>query len=296
MWQIFSGRKSFADPVVGNYRLNRLGLHLGRIWLADRMLAGRRRLLGLNLSSAHLQTLKKDGIVVIHNFLPDDIYQQLKQQSLALMEQVDNEYPVLNHGDRGFGPKRQFKGGFDRFDGGSLNRFYDMPEQGIFAHWLNEPRLRSLVSLGAGNRFDNRFRLYRLRHGDEGDNPDNQRLAHKDTFHSSIKMWFSLSDVTLDDGPFCYAAGTHRMTRQRRQWEYQRSLHAARNNLGGAFRISEEDIRELFGAELKPYPVPENTLVLADVRGFHCRGNAVAGRERLSIYGSYRPTPFKPLP
>ena len=300
MWQIFSGRKSFADPVLGNYWLNRLGLHPARIWLADRFLSGRRRLLGLQLSSEQLQTLKDTGIVVIPDFLPAEVFRQLKQQSQALMDSLDQRHPMVEFGERGFGQRHTFKGGFDRFDGGTLNRFYDLPADGAFADWLNNPRLRSLVQLGAGSRFGKsfgeRFKLYRLRHGDEQANPDNQRLAHRDTFHSCIKMWFSLSDVTQEDGPFYYAPGTHKVTRQRRQWEYQRSLYAARHNLGGAFRIDDDEIPERFGVELQPYPVAENTLVLADVRGFHRRGHATSGRERLSIYGSFRPTPFKPLP
>ena len=38
-----------------------------------------------------------------------------------------------------------------------------------------------------------------------------------------------------------------------------------------------------------------NTLVLADVFGFHRRGSALPGRQRLSIYGWNRPYPFLPI-
>ena len=40
---------------------------------------------------------------------------------------------------------------------------------------------------------------------------------------------------------------------------------------------------------------PANTLVLADVFGFHRRGRALQGRERLALYGWNRPYPFLPL-
>ena len=48
-----------------------------------------------------------------------------------------------------------------------------------------------------------------------------------------------------------------------------------------------------------PQPVslscPANTLVLADVFGFHRRGAALPGRQRLALYGWNRPYPFLPV-
>ena len=40
---------------------------------------------------------------------------------------------------------------------------------------------------------------------------------------------------------------------------------------------------------------PANTLVLADVFGFHRRGAAVPGRQRLALYGWNRQYPFLPI-
>lgn len=42
------------------------------------------------------------------------------------------------------------------------------------------------------------------------------------------------------------------------------------------------------------YPVKANTLVIADIRGFHCRGQALENQARISIYANIRPAPFLP--
>ena len=42
-------------------------------------------------------------------------------------------------------------------------------------------------------------------------------------------------------------------------------------------------------------PVPPNTLVLANVRGFHCRGDALEPGTRLTIWMQARDNPFNPL-
>ena len=45
-----------------------------------------------------------------------------------------------------------------------------------------------------------------------------------------------------------------------------------------------------------PVLVKANTLVLADTQGFHCRGEALDGRERSAIYVFMRTNPFNPVP
>ena len=64
-----------------------------------------------------------------------------------------------------------------------------------------------------------------------------QRALHRDTFHSAIKLWLFLEDVTDADGPFEYVPGSHRMTRARYHWEHRKARVAADKRLGGSFRI-----------------------------------------------------------
>ena len=48
---------------------------------------------------------------------------------------------------------------------------------------------------------------------------DPQKVLHSDTFHSSMKAWYFIDDVTEDRGPFTYVPGSHRLTWKRLKWE-----------------------------------------------------------------------------
>jgi hypothetical protein len=59
----FSGYKSFRDnAALGNVRLNKLGLHLSRVWLADRMARLRRLLLGRYVPASIRKAYEKTAL------------------------------------------------------------------------------------------------------------------------------------------------------------------------------------------------------------------------------------------
>lgn len=291
---IFSKDKSFALPTIGNPFLNKLGLHIFRIKLADIILTLRRLQVNGFSPSKEYDQFKKDGIIVLENFLPNDEFMSLVDEIKASMKAIDHTTPIQNYGDEGFGGKHNFEWGFDRYDGDTLNRFYNIKKNNLHTQaFLNNRRLKKITSLLSGTYHDhNKYYLYKLFHGKEDNNADSQKLIHRDTFHSAIKLWYFLDDVTEDHGPFHYAAGTHKMSKTRLAWEKKRSIQASNDNKGGAFRISEEELNLQDGAQLKSYPVRKNTLVIADIRGFHCRGLALENQERLSIYANIRPSPY----
>ena len=291
---LFSKDKSFALPIIGNPFLNRIGLHVLRIHLADFVLALRRLQVAGFSRPKEFSQFKKDGILVLENFLPDDEFINLVNEIKTSMSAADNNTPIQNYGDEGFGGKHNFEWGFDRYDGDTLNRFYDIQSHHLHTQdFLNNKRLKKITSLLSGTYHDHKkYFLYKLFHGAEDKNADSQKSIHRDTFHSAIKLWYFLEDVTDDHGPFHYAPGTHKMNKTRLAWEKKRSIQASKDNKGGAFRISPEELSKQDGAELKSYPVKANTLVIADIRGFHCRGFAKENQERLSIYANIRPSPY----
>lgn len=294
MWQVLSSRKSFADPVIGSVTANRLGLHVVRVLLSQLCLSARRFVLFGFCNHPDIKIFRRDGLIVIENFLPPEEYQALKTRALSMMADADDKTPIKNYRESGFGKIHSYDWGFDRCDGGTLNRFYDIaPGIPELSEFLNNKRLRRLVRFAAGALFkSSRFQLYRLVQGNEKRASDSQRRIHRDTFHSAVKVWFSLSDVTSAHGPFHYAPGSQQLNYKRLLWEYRRSIDAAEDNLGGAFRTTEADVKEQYGKVPVPYELPENTLVIADVRGWHKRGLGEPGAERLAIYASYRPHPF----
>lgn len=296
IFSVFSKDKSFALPVIGSVRLNQLGLHLFRIRLADVFLTLRRFQVTGPFRPQEYKQFKQDGILALENFLPDDEYQKLLNEVQHTITTADQHTPIQSYGEEGFGDKHKHAWGFDRYDGGTLNRFYNITaEQPSTQAFIHNKRLKKITKALAGSYHDcSKYFLYKLFHGKEEQNADIQKAIHRDTFHSAIKLWYFLEDVEPKHGPFHYAPGTHKMTRERLQWEKQRSIKASSENKGGAFRIEKDELDALSEEPLKAYPVKANTLVIADIRGFHCRGQALENQARLSIYANIRPSPYLP--
>ena len=84
--------------------------------------------------------------------------------------------------------------------------------------------------------------------------PDPQLELHADTFHPSLKAWLFLTDVTDDQGPLTYVAGSHRLTPQRLAWEQARSIDIEPATLCPA-RLAPDHARRTSALGL-PQPTP----------------------------------------
>ncbi|MBX3250100.1 MAG: phytanoyl-CoA dioxygenase family protein [Myxococcales bacterium] len=297
---VVTARKDFTGRVLGDARLNQLGLHPARIAASEVCVATRRLPLRLRYGALPA-AFRRDGVLVVERFLPDDVFARVQHEVRARVAEVAVAQPRPRRVGRGFGQKQPFDGGFDRFDGGTLNRFVAIDARTPHAsRAVRAPRLSALGAMTAGALpRPQRFWIYETVHGDEDAAPDIQKELHRDTFHSTIKLWLFLEDVRPEDGPFEYVMGSHRPTVARLRWEHAQACartsptHPRR---GGAFRIDEHELSRLGLGTPKPLPVPANTLVLADTRGFHRRGHAPAGASRLALYANLRTPPFSPIP
>jgi hypothetical protein len=312
MLSLLTRKKRFGDPWIGHPQLNRgVALHRRRMQLAEGLCRWRRLLVapqgsspqGSVLPAATLAALVRDGCVQIPDFLPAASFAALREEVEQAVATTSLMRPQGGNHKPGYQRKRPFPGGFDRFDGGTLNRFLAiqpaaMPQAaGVAA----DPRLSvcSRTVIGLPHRPAN-LEIYLTVHGEEARTPDLQKVLHRDTFFRSLKFWLFLRPVSPEDGPFVYVPGSHRLDHPRLQWEQAtaNAAIAARTmpNLGGSFRIHESELAALGLPRPVSFSCPENTLVVADVLGFHRRGDALPGRERLALYGWLRPYPFSPLP
>jgi Phytanoyl-CoA dioxygenase (PhyH) len=296
---ILTTDKNFDNPWIGNPAANRLGLHVGRILLADgfdRLRWAMHR--PLEQDRQHLETLRRDGVVAISNFLPSTEFSRLQAEVRGVVADSLNRFPPRDNAEPGFGAKEPFGGiGFDRFDGATLNRFITLDA-------VRTPETVAMVRSGRFTRFYraaqgrsfplNAVSLYYMRHGPETVH-DIQKDFHRDTFHFTIKLWYFIEPAPPEAGPFIYVKGSNRSTKERLNWEYHRSLEAARGHAevqGGSFRINEDELRAVGYPPPTVMAVPANTLVIADTHGFHRRGDAAPGTERVSIYGGMRRSPY----
>jgi len=112
------------------------------------------------------------------------------------------------------------------------------------------------------------------------------------------KFWLFLHDVDVEDGPFIFAPGSHKLTPQRLAWEYEQSLTARAEKRAhhsyGSFRINADQM-EALGYQLpRQVAVPANTLVVADTYGFHSRSPSSKPTIRTELHGHLRRNPFAP--
>ena len=277
---VATGAKSFADnPILGSERLNRRGLHAARLKLAHRLAWSRRRRLAAAVPEEWRERFDRDGYVELRDFLPTDVFGRLQQALLT------NQFETRQH-QQGNTITRRVAVGPELLRG--------VPE---LRATLEKPRLRALLAYVASTRAEPLFYVQTIVTGHAAGPPDPQLELHADTFHPSLKAWLFLTDVTDDQGPLTYVAGSHRLTPQRLAWEQARSIdieHSDPLSQRGSLRIMPEELPALGLPQPTRFAVPANTLVVIDTCGFHARGSSDRPTMRAEIWAFARRTPFVP--
>ncbi len=279
---LLSGAKSFRDnPVIGSRRLNRLGLHVGRIRLADAITAQRRWRLGHGIEAADRRQYAEQGYVIRENLLP-------AEQFAALLREI--------HGSDW--PRREMRQGNAITRRVALDRARLRGRHPQLEQLVASREIRNLIRYVAGTGAEPIFSLQAILAGLPSQRPDPQASLHADTFHSLAKAWFFLHDVGEDEGPFAYVGGSHRMTPTRLAWERRQSLEAAQHPIvyhgRGSFRVEPADLAAMGLGPPRRFAVKANTLVIADTRGFHGRTPSDHPTCRVEIYAALRRNPFLP--
>ena len=277
-----TGAKSFADnPIIGSKRLNTWGLHVQRLKLAQAMATFRRRRLAAQVSEADRAAYHRDGFVIRENFLPDEVFQRLRS------EIFDDDWNV-----------REMRQGNAVTRRVPLDHAELKADRPVLADFVRNPEVLGLIRYAASTGGNPVFSLQAIFAGDDKASVDPQTTFHSDTFQPNSKAWFFLHDVALDEGPFAYVPGSHRLDDARLAWEYEQSLNAARHpvvyHARGSFRAYPEDLQRMGLPEPRRMVVKANTLVVGDTFGFHARTASPKPTTRIEIYASLRRNPFNP--
>jgi hypothetical protein len=279
--QLLSGTKSFErNLVIGSRRLNQWGLHAARVALAHRLALRRRRRLARLISAADREAFERDGFVVHRDFLPPGDFSALVAELKAYR-----------------GPLREIAEGDTIMRKIALDRKLLARVPALEAV-LQSPDWRGLIRYaGARNAEPVVWVQSILRHARPGPR-DPQTFLHADTFHPTVKAWLFLTDVAEDAGPFTYVPGSHRLNAERLVWERRMSLDARGSpdaeTRQGSPRIDEAELAGLGLPPPRAFPVPGNTLVVADTFGFHARGPSAGASLRVEIWAYGRRSPFLP--
>jgi hypothetical protein len=279
--QLLTGAKSFErNGLIGSPRLNGWGLHRTRVALAHRLAAARRRRLCGLVGAADRADFARDGFVVRPDFLAAAEFARLCAQV--------RDYR---------GPLREIAEGDTILRKIALDRA-TLARMPALRQFLGSAEWRGLVRyVGSRDAEPVVWIQSLLRHAADGP-ADPQTFLHADTFHPTMKAWLFLSDVAEDAGPFTYVPGSHRLTRERLDWEGRMSLAAQGSadaeTRAGSFRIDEAELAALGLPRPRAFAVPANTLIVADTFGFHARGPSRGPSQRVEIWAYGRRSPFVP--
>lgn len=272
--------KSFnANPIIGSTTLNRAGLHIARVKLALRLADFRRKRLAHLISDQDQRDFDRDGFILKPDFLP-----------AAALAAVEDELA---------GSPGEVR---EMMQGGTITRRMSLDADTLKRMPATRDVLQSEQWLGLLS-YASSFRCHPMNylqtvlpHAHDAP-PDPQMHLHSDTFHPTVKAWLFLTDVKLEDGPFVYVPGSHRINRRRLAWLRRQSMDAVtldRLSARGSLRVSREALRRMGYPEPRAFAVKKNTLVVADTSGFHARGESGHPSTRIELWGYGRRNPFLP--
>lgn len=272
--------KSFkANPIIGSSTLNKAGLHIARVKLAHRLADFRRMRLTHVVCDQDRHDFDRDGFIVKPNFL--------RAGALAAIEDElagsTGEVREMMQGDTITCRMS--------LDMDTLKR---MP---VTRDVLQSEEWLGLLSYASSFRCHPMNYLQTIMTQVHNAPPDPQTHLHSDTFHPTVKAWLFLRDVQLEDGPFVYVPGSHRINLRRLAWLRRKSMGVAtldRLSARGSLRVSRAELRRMGYPEPRAFAVKKNTLVVADTSGIHARGESGHPSTRIELWGYSRRNPFLP--
>ncbi len=275
--------KSFtANPVIGSKILNICGLHVLRILLARASTHFRWLLLSLFMPKNLRHDFHKNGFIAIENFIPPSDVTVIRNE----IKNYKGDVRQMSQGDT------------------ATQRFLLTKQSLINAPTLSKvvnskPFRNYLIYTGAKATLPMLY-IQRIRNGFKSAVADPQKNMHSDTFHPTMKAWLFLEDVTEEMGPFTYVPTSNQLTKKRLLWEYRKSSGAAKMNdkysERGSLRATDADLDQMNLPSPTGITATAGTLVIANTNGFHGRGQAQSGANRLEIWAYSRHNPFNPYP
>lgn len=274
----------------GGVTTNRLGFQLARV--ATLHAAWRRKKLPVDPDlKEYVEAFERDGVLVMENFLPDDVFAAVKEECRRAYEAglygsenlddglVEEGVSVNTHKRDALAATWKALGENDvlRRLAAALTRREQIDRIAIEARIFTEAKNIEMPARLSGSN-----------------------LLHADVHYPTAKAWLYLNDIDERNGALIYGKGTQRMTPARLRYEYEASVRVAKSRASGEYRktISSGEARKPTQKQLDAMGyVPTsmngkaNTLVWANVQGIHARGAFEDGavREQIQIRLHDRP-------
>lgn len=283
MMQVFKSlvKKIYASPprFSGGFLPNLLGYHVLRILAFNASSALRRRRIPQDEQGKKIyKQVMADGIAVIPDFFPEDIFLKIKDECAKAKKEVMNERsPYMGRA--------------------TLVRDEKDSNLVLYEHLANNAFINKIVSAVLGKDILVSPKVYfeeTFYHAEDiGKKPTDFQsdLLHFDVSYPTVKCLYYLNDVDESNAAFEYAKGSQRLTLKRLWMEYKMSISFgrwSRNRQGDEpVEVSKKDL-EKQGMDVIPVIGKANTMVIANTMGFHRRGIHKTTKPRHLIFVDYR--------
>lgn len=231
----------------------------------------------------YVETLDRDGILVIPDFFPKEIFEQIKKEfdeSYSGWSPFDYNEEELSRRQKDF--PEYFK---------TIAEKIITPKTPAFTEYFVNNKLINEITSAVVHR-ENRLTPHhhfwylqrRTLENEKAGYTHSAAYPHADVPYPTIKVFMYLNDVDESNAAYIYAKGSHKMTLQRLLFEYKLSVRYAKtkNDI-----VTDEDI-----AKLGYYPEPicgkANTLFISNNMGYHNRGDFKTLEPRLTAQLDYR--------
>lgn len=269
IFEFFSKKDHFQS-----FTLNLLGIYALRTAYSRILAKFGRVQLRRKVAPELRKEIRRNGYLVIENFYGAEDFSAIKQ---ACYELLVNEQRVQIQ-DRN----------------GARRRVVHVNAKDLqIEKVVSDPRIRRLFSYGLGQSLaydEIAFRIWSVCTTSPYGKDENQN-THADTSYPAVKAWLYLDDCKSQDGAFNYTPGSHRWSLSRIVWEYVHALQGGNRDV--IWRVSDEDLRRYKFEPIRELDVKANSLVIADVSGFHRRGTAPIGLERDTVFITHVRAPCK---
>ena len=268
--EILSGRKTIANPV-----LNRLGLQVARTMTAHG-LYHLRSVPTPNRYKDQVETLRRDGIVVINDFLPREDFEAVRGEFFDVYERYQDRLLTL-----------------ESMNVYEIAYFHKLPPERIqrSRQFIADPTVQALFEGGERRPWQKVFQFAgfeRVSCGESSKEADPQVSLHADAFYHTHKSWLYLEDVTEDNGPLALVKRSHHLTLRQIPYIYS---HSCAEGVDPSRRITPEEMERLRAQETV-VTCRRNTLVVANTGAYHRRTQGKAGSKRYAVHMMSRTSPF----
>lgn len=265
-----------GDKTIDSRVLNLLGAQVLRSLLARSMY--RMRSIPVDPELQPLaDELLRNGLVLVPNFLNDELFARVVEESKHLQQDSMLTQTLYHHGPNDLKLSTFKPEDYARYP--AIGAFYQ------------DLRLVQLMQVGEKRKVSHAEGGHSYEHLTQGplnDVKDPEADLHSDIFYHTHKAWLYLDDVNEENGPLVAVKRSHLQSMKSLMYLYRES----NNGNKGSRRIKPEELRDL-GFEETVLTVPKNTLVVANVHGYHCRRRGQPGKERFALHWTLRDNPFR---